>query len=386
MPRILLFAAIVCLTGCLQGPVDSTVQARCNNCEPPPPPGDDDPPGDPGGDPASCPGDQIPCGGSCRSCPGTPNGFPTCANSACGLTCASGYTLSGSSCLCGGTACPGDPHGTSTCVANSCGISCNYGYSLVNGTCAPPIQDLPQGLTCGVAYANHACSWWPFVAAILQDIIVIIETVNNDTSGELVIPTGPECDPDFVVATPCNGAPSVAVGNGSLVAYAPAAGFRLVHDGDLGTDPGRGMYHQEYVNGVTDPALADRFNLPAGAVCGFHHSTQSPGKTCMGYDPAGFINACPPGWDVRHAFDANGGYADYWAWCEYRDWRSYASGIWPVIAPSGTACGMTSNDGGSTGSCKGVNTDYLCPPQMFRSGFFDDGRSEGRGLGWCATP
>src|SRR5262249_31798548 len=146
-----------------------------------------------------------------------------------------------------------------------------------------------------------------------------------------------------------------------------APGYAWVFDGDFGAGVGDGFYHQRLVNGVTDPALSSTFVLPQGAVCGFHHTHNSPGLTCMGYDPANFfgyvqdgpapgIPGCPPGWAARSALDRDSP-TRYWTWCEYSDPNRLSRGN-PSVQDLGVACGISHNDRAyaSVGYCMGYQT------------------------------
>jgi hypothetical protein len=240
-----------------------------------------------------------------------------------------------------------------------------------------------------MAYGNHECSWWGAVVVLVQDIWNIVEYLNDEEpSFPWQLPTGPDCGPDFVFGSACLGHPTLSVYNGTLYANPPAPGFKVVFDGDFGNSDGRGFWHQEYVNGVTDASVSARFNLPRGSTCGLHHTRNSPGKTCMGFDPA--AGQCPAGWVARGGFDMSSDYG-YWVWCEYQDPNNLGTGgSWSATVPAGLACGVSHDDGGSPGYCLGIDTRNPnglanCPASMFRSGFYDDGRSSGRGLGWCAV-
>jgi len=83
--------------------------------------------------------DPSNCGGCSKSCMGTANGQPTCANATCGISCNTGYTDCSGACLdttsndndCGqcGKACTGGEH----CVSSTC--QCTGGTHLCSGTC-----------------------------------------------------------------------------------------------------------------------------------------------------------------------------------------------------------------------------------------------------------
>ena len=108
----------------------------------------------------------------------------------------------------------------------------------------------------------------------------------------------------------------------------------------------------------------------------------------MGFDPA--TGQCPVGWTARVGVDFNPPAVGTWVWCEYQDPNNLgANGSWSATVPPGLACGMADTDG-PPGNCLGIdtrNTDGLahCPASMFRSAFFDDSRSAGHGVGWCAV-
>src|SRR5262249_42368922 len=134
-------------------------------------------------------------------------------------------------------------------------------------------------------------------------------------------------------------------------------------------------------------------------ICGFHHTRNSPGRTCMGYDPANYfglrsdgpapgIAGCPPGWTPKKAFDMSSDYG-YWTWCEYQDPNQLSYGQ-PSVQPLGVACGAAHNDPdrGTDGRCMGYATltssqRSSCPGQFGNSYWIDMGRPSGRGLGFC---
>lgn len=87
------------------------------------------------------------CGGCGVVCPGTANGFPTCANSTCGVGCSPGFSTcgSGTTCFdtlndpvhCGCTQCPGPTAGTGTpsCSGGKCSVTCTPGLTLCGTQC-----------------------------------------------------------------------------------------------------------------------------------------------------------------------------------------------------------------------------------------------------------
>jgi len=234
---------------------------------------------------------------------------------------------------------------------------------------------LPQGLTCGLSYENE----------------------------EL---TG--------VFNSCQGV-STFGNSHSVGAHAP--GYVGVLDMDNGlSDPfaSVGFAHQELCapntpscgnSGATVAVFGDdstHFVLPQGAVCGFHHTFYSPGRTCMGYNPTlafpGIasdnqgVPGCPPGWTPHHGFDMNSG-SQYWTWCSYDDPNnmSLTGGATLPIAAIGVACGAVHNDAanheGNT-LCMGYypargSGQALCPSGAGTSAFFDDGEPSGIGVGLC---
>jgi hypothetical protein len=160
-------------------------------------------------------------------------------------------------------------------------------------------------------------------------------------------------------------------------------GFIVRHDGDLGIYAGGGFWHQELgAGGVTDPALSDQLKLLPGAACGFHHTLNTPGLTCMGLDPA---SGCPNGWVARRHFDMSSG-TGYFVWCEYQDPNGLCAG--PAAA---TDCGASAKYiGYATGISSNTDRDGTalanggaCPVGWNSSPFFDAGRPSGQGLHWC---
>lgn len=208
--------------------------------------------------------------------------------------------------------------------------------------CHPLTDDLPQGLTAGMIYA--------------------LET------------------PQFGLQAVSGG---VALGSNTL--QANGDGFLVRSDGDYGASTGSGFYHQELASGgVVDPALSDRLKLLPGAACGFHHTRNTPGRTCMGLDP---VSACPNGWLTRRHFDMSSN-TGYFVWCEYQDPRGLCSGQASGQAVTeceakasfiGYAVSINSNtDRGGTAIANGGSCQ-----SWTRSPYFDVGRPAGKGISWC---
>jgi hypothetical protein len=219
--------------------------------------------------------------------------------------------------------------------------------------CHPWPDDLPQGLTAGMAYLTLV-------------------------------------GPNKVEATG-----GVALGN--QTPQTNGDGFIVRSDGDFGSPRNFGFYHQELgQGGVSDPALSDNLKLMKGAACGFHHTRNTPGLTCMGHDPA--QRDCPNGWQARNHFDMSSGsdgacgdlndqaHCGYFVWCEYQDPHGVCEGdaatdcgYWAKFI--GYTMGIASNtDRNGTSLALGTNCPGGWSP---RTPFFDMGRSSGQGLSWC---
>jgi hypothetical protein len=244
-------------------------------------------------------------------------------------------------------------------------------------------QSLPQGLTCGVSYADRQCN--VFGGNCGPSI-----TSDNTCNGVHTLKVGqyfPSCSPcsACACATVCNSGNSCQVQAFGLFTEA-APGYTVISDGDIGNAEGYGFYHQELgSSGVTLPAPSADFVLPKGAACGLHHTFQPP-RTCMGLDPA---QACPDGWVQRKAFDMSSS-SGFWVWCEYLD-RNHHSIGGPAVSPVGIACGISHNASGEDPGpvCMGYRpveaSPPLCPSTANGSGWFDQGRPGGLGLGFCTT-
>jgi hypothetical protein len=184
------------------------------------------------------------------------------------------------------------------------------------------------------------------------------------------------------------------VGNPQSLIHPPQLGFYWRFDGDVQNCAGCGFYHFDLASGgVTDPSRSDSFKLLPGTACGFHHTENSRGLTCMGLDPA--EGKCPTGWIARSQFDMGSGKGngpcgnwqnrqncEYWAWCEYQDPHGLCAG-----SHSGECDSAARDIGYTAGISSNVDSagtaGFDCPAGWSRSPFFDTGRPSGRGLSWC---
>jgi hypothetical protein len=163
------------------------------------------------------------------------------------------------------------------------------------------------------------------------------------------------------------------------------SGFRWTPDGDLGLPECNGFKHFTFNSGSQTPS--DQFRLPKGTACGFKETCNDPNETCLGFDPK---IGCPSGWVRKIASDMKGASNCFFAWCEYQDPHALCTTTACVHdnQPWGLVCGMTdtdSADGGRIGQCMGLTTRTQgCPAGYLREGNFDDGRSAGHGVAWCA--
>jgi hypothetical protein len=196
--------------------------------------------------------------------------------------------------------------------------------------------------------------------------------------------------------------------NGSSFAVQAAQGWVTQSDGDIGNSANFGFYHQELRadgGGITNLALSDKFKLPEGTVCGFHHTQNTPFQmllgepkaTCMGQDPAS--RQCPKGWVAKSHFDMSSGdgtqqcgdlqnqsHCGYFTWCEYQDPNKLCGSDPQCIASArahGYAVGISSNTDACGVECGGSLSEAPCPVGFSRTRSFDDGRSAGSGLSWC---
>ena len=278
-------------------------------------------------------------------------------------------------------------------------------------------QDLPLGLTCGVAYKDMSC----FIDCDISQQSQIREVNACNDVATLTYQNFHFCPASPPWCTGCSCVGSCACQPDGLcgcveaeIVRQSAPNFTNVFDGDFGNWRTAGYYHQELSSGgVTYPADSTHFVLARGAVCGFHHTRNSnPPSTCMGYDPAvGAVDAhgqplrldwpssgmpgCPEGWRPRKAFDMSSDYG-YWVWCEYLDPNNLSDGS-PTVAASGVACGISHNDrsdwhyqGGVVGQCMGYTTFSVgypanCPGMTGSPEWLDSGEDDRTGLGFCTT-
>ena len=301
---------------------------------------------------------------------------------------------------------------------------------LVPGTFSP--ASLPQGLTGGVAYVNHDCgvNLGAFAKAIASGASAVGVVNCSEDLGCL----GNNVTPALAVINAAGGssfatcgAPSVFRTGSVVVAGAPTATLKLSSDessfqmqaapgwltqsdGDIGNSATFGFYHQELTaagGGVTDNSVSDKFKLPRGTACGFHHTRNTPfidmagpQSTCMGQDPA--KKQCPTGWVFKSHFDMSSGdgnapcgdlqnqdHCRYFTWCEYQDPNGLCDNdpqCLVMARANGYAVGISSNvdpNGFETG---GAGNNPTCPVGFSRVHFHDDGRPTGQGLSWCLPP
>jgi hypothetical protein len=286
---------------------------------------------------------------------------------------------------------------------------------------------LPQGLTGGIAHVNHDCNVNLAAIALLGARAVGVLNCSGElgcvanavsTTAEVIMAAQGTsfltCGPPSVFrsgsVTVSGGRPVptllLSTDGGSFTVQA-AAGWLTQSDGDIGDNRNFGFYHQELTaagGGVTDVSVSDKFKLPRGTACGFHHtrntpfnSMAGPQSTCMGQDQA-LTGQCPNGWSLRSHFDMSSGdgraacgnlqnrdHCAYFTWCEYQDPNQLCDNDPQCLANSrtgGFALGISSNvdpngvEGGGAGNPP-------CPVGFSRVNFYDDGRSAGQGLSWC---
>jgi len=240
-----------------------------------------------------------------------------------------------------------------------------------NADCVSGVKwSLPQGLTGGVAYSTKDFVDSGSVNGIL--------TVQGDVVG------------------PTDGGGWINLGT-----RRSDLGWANVSDGDRGKHEGEGFYHQELTleGGGIRSRTPDRFILPAGTACGFHHTQNSPANlttglgTCMGMDPG--RNVCPNGWVARRHFDMSSGNGSrdcrpdealghpeacgFFVWCEYTDPHKLCTGPDCVNRVLRMATVGIQSDTDATGA----TLCPVCPPVTSRSPFYDDGRPAGKGLSFC---
>ena len=174
-------------------------------------------------------------------------------------------------------------------------------------------------------------------------------------------------------------------------------GWTNVSDGDRGLRKDDGFYHQELLaaGGGIRSATPDRFMLPAGTACGFHHTQNSPANlstglgTCMGMDPG--RNTCPDGWIARRHFDMSSGNGSrdcgtpealghpeacgYFVWCEYTDPYKLCEGPDCVNRATRMATVGIRSDTDATGATLRPE----CPSGTIRTPFYDEWASGRQG-------
>jgi len=158
------------------------------------------------------------------------------------------------------------------------------------------------------------------------------------------------------------------------------AGFAWVPDGDRGLPSCNGFYHFRFAG--SNAIASTRFRVPRGTACGFKEACNDSGERCLGFDAN---VSCPAGWTQRIASDLNAPNGCGFVWCEYQDPHDLCTTAACRVdnQPFGLTCGITDSDR-NNGQCLGQPTTSGCPAGFTRYGFFDDGRSAGHGVGWCA--
>ena len=187
-----------------------------------------------------------------------------------------------------------------------------------------------------------------------------------------------------VIGTGCEGVqtiePSSAICLGWNQPTVRPPGFVLASDGDRGLPACYGFWHWRF--NETSGADSTNFRLPKGTACGFKEACNNSGERCMGFDAN---VSCPAGWVKKLSSDLNAPNGCGFVWCEYQDPNNLCTSRACQYdnQPMGLVCGITDNDR-NNGQCQGMLTKNGCPWGYSRYGFFDDGRSAGHGVGWCA--
>jgi hypothetical protein len=186
--------------------------------------------------------------------------------------------------------------------------------------------------------------------------------------------------------------------NGTITTYyvdiGAVPGFTWVNDGDRGLPSFWGYSHQRLTSSSPSVNLTNTHQLllPKGTACGFKETCNNAGETCMGKDPAGWIDPCPLGWVKRSASDMNAPSGCGFVWCEYQDPSNLCDALCQLLAQTrGMVCGLTDASkplGSGGGQCLGASTQFLtsCPAGWKRYGNYDSGRPPLYGLGWCSKP
>jgi Ricin-type beta-trefoil lectin domain len=309
-----------------------------------------------------------------------------------------------------------------------------------------PVDGLPQGLTGGIAYVNHDCqaNIGAYIAAGIAAIGLIACGIAQSETGAwasscLQVIQGTSGTVGTIAAgtggfTSCGdpkvfrGGAVLAIGesnpvatllldgSGSSFSVHAAPGWLTMSDGDKGSDRDFGFYHQELSApsmSVSDTSVSDRFVLPRGTACGFHHTRNTPfsvmqrfalgnASTCMGHDPG--QGDCPGGWQAKNHFDGSSGdgsetcvnlagaaghHCDYFAWCEYQDPNGLCDAD-PNCFPNAQRRGFGFSVASDTDAAGAVTlirdppvNDAPCPVGWIRTNAHDDGRDRGQGLSWC---
>jgi hypothetical protein len=286
---------------------------------------------------------------------------------------------------------------------------------------------IPQGLDCGIAYVKvgilqaNACNGVQSVINTTGTVVAQQQCNSLDTKCGSCGPFGISCITPCSVTSPSTSSCQINVAvTGSIVVKNPnpATGFAVVDDNDIGIAGANaeGFVHQEATSSTSafqvtsDDTLSQTFVLPEGAICGFHHTANSPDVRCMGYNPANFgpkPGGCPQGWTRRIAVDASSN-GQHWAWCEYQDTNGKSVGS-PTVPVSGLLCGVSSTNpdnhtlgagipgdvsGGTFGTCMGYGViltgqnQAICPAStqanpVVASNWNDAGAPSGQGVGYC---
>ena len=243
-------------------------------------------------------------------------------------------------------------------LGSACGeLENDLDDDIVSTASALTVFDRPQGLTCGLAY-NPGVGWVKGVCDGVNTRHIYFLWNGNVRVWYDEIGTVP--------------------------------GFTYVLDGDQGLYPGYGYSHQRLTTSSPGVNLTNTHQLvlPKGTACGFKETCNNAGETCMGKDPAGWIDPCPNGWVKRSASDIRGPSGCGFVWCEYQDPSNLCDSLCMLLAQSrGLVCGLTDSDkpfGSGGGQCQGGSTQTSCPSGWQRYGNYDDGRPSGHGLGWCS--
>jgi hypothetical protein len=276
---------------------------------------------------------------------------------------------------------------------------------------------LPLGLTGGIAYVNHLCD--PSIRAVGALVGSLVGLAACGTSagfacfgailgaaGGITAAAGTSflsCGVANVLVSgrvsglgPSEPVPTLMLKpDGSQFTWQAADGWVNLSDGDKGNNQNYGFYHQElksYGGGTKDLTVSDKFRLPRGTACGFHHTQNTPPQlvagertsTCMGNDPAS--DGCPNGWAVKSHFDMSSDNG-YFTWCEYQDPHGLCDTDPQCLVrarANGYAVGISSNTDATGVESGGSLHNAPCPsPGYVRTSFFDDGRDRDKGLSWC---